>query len=570
MGVGKVASAAHHPNLGTRRRRCTPAAALLSTSDDRGIGASVASRSKHREARLRRAGVDLPICGGPVGGCISPPRASPPPLQALPNAPLVFTFGGMALAGGTRLESDVPSRLDRLPWSPWHWRVVIALGITWMLDGLEVTLVGAIGPVLTERQTLHLTNSELGGTASAYLAGAVIGALVFGRLTDLFGRKRLFLVTLALYLTATLASGLAWNFLSFAAFRFLTGAGIGGEYSAVNSAIDELIPARVRGHADLGINSTYWLGTAIGASLTFVLLDPRLLPPWLGWRCVFAVGAALGMSVLLLRRHVPESPRWLLLHGRDREAAAITEGIEREVARHVPCLPPPGRPIPLEAKGRVTFRAIARVLFQRHRRRSILGLSLMVAQAFAYNGVFFTYALVLSKFYGVVPRHIGLYLIPFALGNLLGPLVLGVLFDRLGRRNMIAATYGASGLLIALTGYGLVQGWFDAATQTAMWCVVFFIASAAASSAYLTVSELFPVELRGMAIALFYAAGTAAGGLLAPALFGALLQTGSRNQVFIGYLVGAVLMVGAGCVAAVLGVAAEGKSLEALNPVDEL
>jgi MFS family permease len=304
--------------------------------------------------------------------------------------------------------------------------------------------------------------------------------------------------------------------------------------------------------------------------LTFVLLDPRLLPPWLGWRCVFAVGAALGMSVLLLRRHVPESPRWLLLHGRDREAAAIIEEIERQVTRHVPRLPPPGPPVALEAKGRVTFRAIARVLFQRHRRRSILGLSLMIAQAFAYNGVFFTYALVLSKFYGVVPRHIGLYLIPFAIGNLVGPLVLGVLFDRLGRRTMIAATYGTSGLLIALTGYGLVGGWFDATTETVMWCVVFFIASAAASSAYLTVSELFPVELRGMAIALFYAIGTAAGGVAAPTLFGALLETGSRGRVFIGYLVGAGLMCSAGLVAAFLGVAAEGKSLETLNALPDL
>jgi MFS family permease len=456
----------------------------------------------------------------------------------------------MALAAGTRFQSDVPARLDRLPWSRWHWRVVIALGITWMLDGLEVTLVGAIGPVLTQPATLHLTNTQLGGTASAYLAGAVVGALVFGRLTDLFGRKRLFLVTLTVYLLATLASGLAWSFLSFAAFRFLTGAGIGGEYSAVNSAIDELIPARVRGHTDLAINSTYWLGTALGAALTFLLLNPRFLPPSLGWRCVFGVGAALGLSVLVLRRHVPESPRWLLLHGRDREAAAITDAIERDVGRHAH-LPPPGHPVPLEAKGRVTFKAIARVLFERHRRRSILGLSLMVAQAFAYNGVFFTYALVLSRFYRVAPGHVGLYLIPFALGNLLGPLVLGVLFDRIGRRKMIALTYGVSGLLIALTGYGLVRGWFDATTQTAMWSGVFFIASAAASSAYLTVSELFPVELRGMAIALFYAIGTAVGGIAAPSLFGALLETGSRARVFIGYLVGAALMCSAGLTATV-------------------
>jgi MFS family permease len=472
----------------------------------------------------------------------------------------------MALAPGTRFESDIPCRLDRLPWSPWHWRVVVALGITWMLDGLEVTLVGSIGPVLTQPDTLHLTSTELGGTATAYLAGAVLGALVFGRLTDLFGRKRLFLVTLAVYLLATLASGLAWSFASFAAFRFVTGAGIGGEYSAVNSAIDELIPARVRGHADLAINSTYWLGTALGAALTFVLLDPRLLPPSLGWRCVFGVGAALGASILLLRRHLPESPRWLLLHGREPEAETIMEEIERGVvaSRHAPLDAGHGR-VWLEAKGRVTFSAIARVLLRHHVRRTVLGLSLMIAQAFAYNGVFFTYALVLSKFYGVAPGRISLYLLPFAFSNLLGPIVLGHLFDRVGRRRMIALTYACSGVLIFIAGRGLVLGWFDAVTQTGMWAAVFFVASAAASSAYLTVSELFPVELRGMAIALFYALGTAAGGVGAPALFGALLETGSRDRVFIGYLVGSVLMVAAGVVAAVLGVDAERKSLETLN-----
>jgi MFS family permease len=449
--------------------------------------------------------------------------------------------------------------------------VVIALGITWMLDGLEVTLVGALGPVLTEPHTLHLTNTQIGGAATAYLTGAVTGALVFGRLTDLFGRKKLFLVTLAVYLLATLASGLSWGFWSFAVFRFVTGAGIGGEYSAVNSAVDELIPASVRGHTDLAVNSTYWLGTALGAVLTFVILDPRLLPPSIGWRCVFAVGAALGASVLLLRRQLPESPRWLLLHGRKPEAEAITAEIERDVERGLGRpLPPVGAPVVLEAKGRVTFAAIARVLLRRHRRRSILGLSLMIGQAFAYNGVFFTYALVLSKFYGVAPGRIGVYLIPFALGNMLGPWLLGPLFDRIGRRPMIAATYILSGLLIALTGYGLTRHWFDAVSQTAMWCVVFFVASAAASSAYLTVSELFPVELRGMAIALFYAFGTAAGGVGAPALFGALLETGSRPRVAIGYFVGAALMLVAGVVAALLGVPAEGKSLEAINALDDV
>ncbi len=480
----------------------------------------------------------------------------------------------MTRAAGARFESDVPARLDRLPWSRWHTRVVVALGITWMLDGLEVTLVGAIGPVLMEPATLHLSAGQVGGAGTAYLAGAVTGALVFGRLTDLYGRKRLFLITLAVYLLATLASGLAWNFFSFAVFRFVCGAGIGGEASAVNSAVDELIPARQRGRVDLGVNSTYWLGTVVGAVLALVLLDARILPTAYGWRCVFVVGAGLGLSVLLMRRHLPESPRWLLLHGRDDEAQAITTAIEAEVAADLAAapahrrgtLPPAGPPVTLQAKGRVSFASIARVLLVDHRRRTILGLSLMSAQAFTYNGVFFTYSLVLARFYGVPSGRIGLYLIPFALGNLLGPWILGPLFDRVGRRPMITLTYALSGVLIAITGVGLARSWFDATTQTLMWSAVFFVASSAASAAYLTVSELFPVELRGMAIALFYAAGTAIGGLSAPALFGWLLDTGSRADLAIGYFVGAALMIGGGAVAAVLGVAAEGRSLEAINP----
>jgi MFS family permease len=471
------------------------------------------------------------------------------------------------LPPGTRFETDVPQRLDRLPWSMWHVRLIVALGVTWMLDGLEVTLVGAVGPVMAGPDALRLTDAQVGAAASAYLGGAIAGALIFGRLTDRFGRKRLFLVTLALYAGATLLTGLSWSFASLAAFRALTGAGIGGECSAVNSAIDELLPARLRGRVDLGINGTYWLGTALGAALTIPLLDPRVIPHALGWRVAFLLGAVLGLGVLLLRRHVPESPRWLLLHGRVAAAEtamrAIEDAVEQARPHDAPAGPAPDvRPQTLEAKGTVTFTAIARELLRRHPRRTALGLTLMIAQAFAYNGIFFTYALVLTRFYGVASDRVGLYLLPFAVGNLLGPIVLGPLFDTVGRRPMIAATYVVAGVLLAVTGWAMASGRLTAATQTAMWCAVFFVASAAASSAYLTVSELFPVELRGMAIALFYAVGTATGGLVAPALFAALVQTGSRGRVLDGYLLGAGLMVAAGLVAAILGVPAERKSLE--------
>ncbi|HEY2517107.1 MAG TPA: MFS transporter [Polyangiaceae bacterium] len=466
-----------------------------------------------------------------------------------------------------RFLSDVPPRLDRLPWSAWHWRVVTALGITWMLDGLEVTLVGALGGVLQEPDTLGLSAVQIGGAGSAYLAGAILGALLFGRMSDRFGRKRLFFVTLAVYLAATLGSACAWNFASFAFFRALTGAGIGGEYSAINSTIDELLPARVRGRADLTINATYWIGTALGAGASLVLLDARVLPHSIGWRLCFALGAVLSSVILFFRRHLPESPRWLLLHGRQSEAHEVVAAIEAEVGRGTK-LPEPGPPAWVEATGSATLGAVARVLFLRYPRRALLGLSLMVSQAFMYNGVFFTYALLLGRYYGVPSSDVGLYLLPFAAGNLLGPVLLGHLFDTVGRRPMIVFTYGASGVLLAVTGFAFAQGWLTAASQTALWCAVFFVASAAASSAYLTVSELFPVELRGLAIALFYATGTAVGGLAAPAVFGALIQSGARSSILVGYLVGGGLMVAAAMVAARFGVAAEQKSLEHLVELD--
>jgi len=467
------------------------------------------------------------------------------------------------------VETDLPARLDRLPWSRWHWRVVLALGITWLLDGLEVTLVGAVANVLGRKETLNLSEEQIGASVSAYLAGAVIGALVFGRLTDRLGRKKLFFVTLAVYLGATFLTAMSTGFVTFALFRALTGAGIGGEYSAINAAIDELLPARVRGRADLCINGTYWLGTALGAASTLLLLDPHIVPLSLGWRVCFGLGGVLGLVILLTRRHLPESPRWLIMHGRMEEAEKTVRGIEQEVEKEGHVLTPPEHRSSVDTAADTSWRRIFHVLLFQHRRRAILGAVLMIAQAFAYNGVFFTYALVLGKFYGVPADDIGLYLLPFAFGNLLGPFVLGGLFDRIGRRIMIAGTYIVTGVLLALAGWAFSANIVTSGQLTMLWCLVFFVASAAASSAYLTVSELFPVELRGMAIAIFYSIGTGAGGVIAPSLFGALLATGSRQGVLVGYLIAAGLMIGAGVVAAFLAVPAEGRSLEEIAAMDD-
>jgi MFS family permease len=472
----------------------------------------------------------------------------------------------LRLKPGSFIETDLTERLDRLPWSGWHWKVVIALGVTWILDGLEVTIVGSLASVLTEPQTLGLSEVQIGITGSAYLIGAVLGSLGFGRLTDALGRKRLFLVSLAVYLLGTVLTAFSWNFLSFAIFRALTGAGIGGEYSAINSAIDELIPARVRGRVDLAINSTFWVGTALGALSTIFLLDPSLIPHHIGWRLCFLLGLVLSASILLIRRHVPESPRWLLLHGYVDEATAVVRQIEDEVQKSITePLSKVTKSVRLQVRKSATLLQVAKVLFGKYRTRTILGMSLMVAQAFAYNAIFFTYALILSKFYGVPAERIGFYIIPFAIGNLLGPLCLGHFFDSIGRRQMIATTYAVSGVLLLLTGYGFMKGWLSAETQTALWCLVFFVASAAASSAYLTVSELFPVDMRGLAIAIFYSVGTAVGGVAAPWLFGVLIGTGERENVFFGYALGAALMIFAALMALIFGVAAERRSLEHLN-----
>jgi MFS family permease len=459
-------------------------------------------------------------------------------------------------------NSDIPARLDRLPWSSWHWRIVVALGTAWVLDGLEVTLVGSIGSVLERSDTLALTAGQVGWSGSIYVAGAVAGALVFGRLTDRFGRKKLFLITLLVYMIATLATAFSTSFAFFAVCRAVTGIGIGGEYAAINSAIDELIPARVRGRVSLAINGSFWLGAALGAGLSLVVLDPRVFGPVWGWRAGFAAGAILAVAILVVRRHVPESPRWLLAHGREPEARRIMEEIEAQVAaQRGPLAPVPNRRRSA-AHPSPPLREVARVLLHRYRRRSIVALALMVSQAFFYNAIFFTYALVLTRFYGVPDIRVALYIFPFALGNVLGPLVLGPLFDSVGRRRMIALTYVLSGVGLAVTGWAFMQGWLDARSQALCWSAVFFLASAAASSAYLTVSEVFPLEMRALAISIFYAVGTGAGGFVAPALFGSLIQTGSRGAVMIGYGIGAALVVGAGLLAWRFAVDAERKPLE--------
>jgi MFS family permease len=462
----------------------------------------------------------------------------------------------------TVIRSDIPARLDRLPWSRWHWRVVIALGIAWILDGLEVTLVGSIGGVLERPDTLGLTAAQIGWSGSLYIAGAVVGALIFGRLTDRLGRKKLFLITLVVYMCATLATAFSPGFTFFAVCRFITGLGIGGEYAAINSAIDELIPARVRGRVNLAINGSFWIGTALGAGLSLVLLDPRVLGPELGWRAGFVLGALLAIAILLVRRNVPESPRWLLAHGRAEEAHRIIEQIEAEVEARHGKLAPVTSSIAFSSNATPSIRQVAHILLRHYRQRSIVALALMISQAFFYNAIFFTYALVLTRFHGVPEGRVALYIFPFALGNVLGPLLLGPLFDRVGRRKMIALTYVLSGVGLALTGWAFMQGWLDARSQALAWSAVFFMASAAASSAYLTVSEVFPLEMRALAISVFYAVGTGLGGFAAPVLFGFLIESGSRGAVSVGYAIGAVLVVVAGLLAWRYAVDAERKPLE--------
>ena len=470
----------------------------------------------------------------------------------------------LGVTGGTgdTVRTDIPARLDRLPWSRWHTVVIVALGITWILDGLEVTLVGSIAGALTSKDTLGLSTSQATAAGSFYLAGAVIGALLFGYLTDRYGRRKLFMVTLGIYLVFTVATALAWGFWSFMIFRVLAGMGIGGEYSAINSAIDELVPARVRGRVALMINSSWWIGTAVAAGLTVVLLN--VLEPAIGWRLGFGLGAILAIGILFIRNAVPESPRWLLTHGRADEAEHVVQQIEAEVQKSHPNLPEPeDERLEIEQRESIGFIAIAKHVMHEYPERGVLGFALMSSQAVLYNATLFGMVAILTTFFHASKANAPLYIIPFAVGNLLGPWLLGPLFDTVGRKVMISSTYILSGGMLLLTAWLFYGQHLSALTLTICWAVCFFFASAGASAAYLTVSEIFPMETRAMAIALFYACGTAVA-IAAPWTFGKLIETDSVGLVTIAFVIGGTIMAIGGVVEILLGVEAAGKSLEAV------
>src|SRR3954454_18563634 len=461
----------------------------------------------------------------------------------------------------------IPARIDRLPWSRVHTRMVVALGVAWILDGLEITVASAVADTLTKPETLHLSSAAAGLLATIYLAGEVVGALFFGNLSDKLGRRNLFMLTLAVYLVgsgltaATLGNGAGWVAFLYVT-RFVAGMGIGGEYAAINSAIDELIPARYRGRVDIAVNGTYWAGAVLGTIGTYILLNRMDLS--LGWRLGFLIGPVLGLVILLVRRHLPESPRWQIMHGKADAAEESIAQIEHEVAEAGRELPPVDetKAIEVTPAERIGYVTLARVLFRDYPSRAILGASLMISQSFLYNAIFFTYTLVLGKFYGVSSAATPIYLIAFAVGNLVGPFTIGHLFDTLGRRTMISGTYVVSGLLLAVTAGLFYAGWLNAITQTIAWCVIFFFASAGASAGYLTVSEIFPLEVRAKAIAVFFAIAQIFGSLGSHP-YGHLIGTGKdSNALYWGHMLGAGAMTLGGVVAAFLAVDAEGKSLE--------
>src|SRR3954452_8570041 len=469
------------------------------------------------------------------------------------------------------VRSLVPARMDRLPWARFHWTIVVGLGAAWILDGLEIQIVSAIGSTLHDKGTLGLSSGQVGLLGSVYLFGEVVGALVFGRLTDRLGRKRLFILTLLLYLVASGIAAFSFSLWFLLIFRFVAGLGIGGEYTAINSAIDELIPSHYRGRVDIAINGTYWAGAMIGAAASIFLLNPDLIPLNVGWRIGLLIGPVMGLGIIYLRRHIPESPRWLMTHGHEEEAEQTVDMIEAQVqAQGIHLDPvPESKALEVTPQPPISYATIARVMLRTYPSRSFLGFSMMATQAFLYNAIFFTYSLVLAHFYNIPGDQIGYYFFPFAVGNLIGPLVLGPFFDTVGRRKMILGTYAISGILLAISAVLFHHGSLTATTQTAFWCVIFFFASAGASSAYLTVSEIFPLELRGQAISFFFAISQLAGGVAAPYVFGRLIGEGKNpGPLTIGYFFGAAVMIAGGVIAWFFGVDAERKSLEDIaNPL---
>ncbi|HEY7253577.1 MAG TPA: MFS transporter [Methylomirabilota bacterium] len=471
-----------------------------------------------------------------------------------------------ATAGPRTIETNIPARLDRLPWSRFHWRIVIGLGTVWILDGLQVTVIGSIAPRMTEAGSgIHLTSADIGTGAALYVAGACIGALFFGHLTDRFGRKKLFMLTLGIYVLASVATAFAFAPWYFFLLRALTGLGIGGEYSAINTAIDELIPARNRGRVDIAINGSFWVGAGIGSVASLLFLDESLFAADVGWRLAFAIGAVLGLGILLVRRNVPESPRWLFIHGYETEAERIVDQIEAEVRSETgEELPEPLDSIAVRQRKAIPFREIAGVAARHYPKRAVLGLALFIGQAFMYNAVTFDLGTILSNFFGVGSGAVPIFMVIFAAGNFLGPLLLGRLFDTVGRIPMISGTYLVSAVLVVLLGLLLRDGSLTRWSFMALVVGSFFFASAGASSAYLTVSEIFPMETRALAIALFYAIGTAIGGITGPLLFGHFIHSGSADQVATGFFIGAAAMALGGVAELLFGVRAEGRSLEGI------
>ncbi len=465
------------------------------------------------------------------------------------------------------IRTDIPARLDRLPWSRFHWQVIVGLGTVWILDGLEVTIVGSISGRLSEPGAgIGISAAEVSGLAATlYVLGACVGALLFGQLTDRFGRKRLFMLTLGIYLFATVMTAFSFSPLWFFAFRFLTGMGIGGEYSAINSAIDELIPAKHRGRTDISINGSYWGGAIAGSLLAVFALNTAIFPVNIGWRLCFALGAVLGLGVLLVRRNVPESPRWLFIHGREQEAEQIVSDIELRVREETGKeLPEPKESITVRQRKTIPLNLIVRSVLTMYPRRSILGLALFIGQAFLYNAVLFSLGDLLGTFFGVPSGNVPYYIAVFAVGNLLGPLTLGHLFDSVGRKPMIAGTYILSGSLLVVTAFLFKSGELTAATLVVALMCVFFFASAGVSAAYLTVSEIFPMETRALCIAVFYAIGTGTGGAVGPLLFANLIESGKTSHVFVGFMIGAVAMILGGVAELLFGVKAERQGLESI------